>query len=167
MATAPVPVCVLGSDCNKKGVVKRTKNSSTPYKFINRIDGEGMYARFAFFAKTLDEANNILSSMYSNKIFDNIFSHAYTRTGQRQGFSIHGVAHCVRKDYDFFYLRKNFPQAFVRCSFYPDGPQQKKQSTEVLQEGVVPGNVFANPNCCTTYNGQSCNETSLLTFSEQ
>lgn len=167
MASAPVPVCVLGSDCNKKGATKRTKNS-TPYKFISRIDGEGMYARFAFFAKTLDEANNILNTLYTNKIFDNIFSHAYTRSGKRQGFSIHGVAHCVRKDYDFFYLRKNFPQAFVRCSFYPDGPQsQKKQSTEVLQEGIAPNNTFVNPNICSSYCGQVSDDAGVLTFGDQ
>lgn len=171
MASAPVPVSVFGSDNSKKGAAKKTRNCS-PYKFITRIDGEGMYARFAFFAKTLEEANNLLGTMVADKIFDNIISHAYERKGAKygQGYSIHGVAHCVRKDYDFFYLRKRLPKAYIRCSFYPDGPQntQKKQSTEILQEGIAPSVLYNNTNYCMPVSGQTggddCN---ALTFCDQ
>ena len=171
MASAPVPVSVFGSDNSKKGAAKKTRNSS-PYKFITRVDGEGMYARFAFFTKTLEEANNLLGTMVADKIFDNIISHAYERKGAKygQGYSIHGVAHCVRKDYDFFYLRKRLPKAYIRCSFYPDGPQnaQKKQSTEILQEGIAPSVLYNNTNYCMPVSGQTggddCN---ALTFCDQ
>ena len=140
----PVPVNILGNSASKTS--KKSSKSSCPYKFINRIDGFGQYARFAFSAESLEKANLVLSDLHNNKIFDNLLSHAYTRTKDgRTYYVIHAVAHLTSRDYGFEFLRNKLPKASLHVTTYPDAsysknfkrnqPQQNNEHVEVLQEG--------------------------------
>lgn len=137
-SSGPVPVTIFSNEGAKKTTCKKTRNVSA-HKFISRVDGQGQYMRFAFFAETLDEGNSILADLHNTKIIDSVLSHAYSRTKNgKTGFSIHGVAHIVSRDYDFNFMRRKLPRASLRVSFYPEGtyPQSKftkKKGTETVQ----------------------------------
>lgn len=146
MATSnPVPVNVLGNCASKTS--KKSKSSSQ-FKFINRIDGFGQYARFAFSCKTLEEGNNTLASLHADKIFDNFLSHAYSRNKDGQTYYVvHVVAHLSSRDYNFDFLRKKLPKASLHVTIYPDASYPRsnfKQKTtpsthiDVVQQGYVP-----------------------------
>lgn len=137
--SSAVPVTVSNLGETKKGVGKKTRNNSSQYKFINRIDGLGQYMRFAFYAQTLEEANNLLCGLHSDKIIDNCYSHAYSRTrGGKPAYAVHGFAHLTSRDFDFKFLRTRLPHASLRVSFYPEATYPKKESVEVLQENSAP-----------------------------
>lgn len=150
-SSGPVPVNVLGSSASKTS--KKSKPSSQ-FKFINRVDGFGQYARFAFSCKTLEEGNSVLSSMHTDKIFDNFISHAYSRNKDGQMFYvIHVVAHLCSRDFDFNFLRKRIPKASLHVTVYPDAsypPRAFKKpkisnmaETTLVAEGTAP-NLYNN-----------------------
>ena len=137
-SSGPVPVTIFSNDGVKKTTCKKARSCNT-HKFITRVDGQGQYMRFAFFASSLEEGNSILAELHNKKIIDGVFTHAYSRTKNVQsGYSIHGIAHIISRDYDFNFMRKQIPRASLRVSFYPEGTYPRKNTTEtvqVIQEG--------------------------------
>lgn len=138
MATNPVPVSILGTD-NQKAPKRAKVSPKSPYKFLQRIDGFGQYARIIFYAETLDEANNILSKLHGAQTFDTFLSHAYhKRKDGRERICVHGIFHLVSRDIDVKYLRTFLPKASISVSYYPEAsyPQflPPKKISEVPQE---------------------------------
>lgn len=155
-STGPVPVTILSNDNFKKTTSKKTRSGA--FKFINKIDGPGQYMRFAFFAKSLEEGNAVLSELNSAKIIDSVLTHAYTRTRKEEtGFSIHGIAHLTSREYDFNFMRRKLPRASLRVSFYPEGTYPASKFTkkaaptvQLVQEGFAPApcNYTSDHNTC-------------------
>lgn len=110
------------------------------YEFIDRVDGRGHYLRCSFSAQTIAEANNIIASLYKDKIIDDHIVHAYSRDKDEKHdtnfFSIHAVLHVCSRDFDFKFFRSRLPQATLKLSFYPD-KEYPWTKTEVLQVGQV------------------------------
>lgn len=137
MAANPVPVSILG-DNNQKAPKRAKTSTSSSYRFLQRIDGFGQYARIIFYAESLDEANSIIAKLHGDKIFDNFLSHAYhKRKDGRERICVHGIFHLVSRDYDIKFLRSKLPKASISVSFYPEAsyPQfSPKKNMENFQE---------------------------------
>lgn len=140
MAANPIPVNIVG-DAQPKPTKRGKFSNNSQYKFLQRVDGFGQYARIIFYADTLEQANSTISQLHSDKVFDNFLTHAYTkRRDGKETICVHGIYHLVSRDYDHNFLRSKLPKASISVSFYPEAsyPQTKKQATEVLQEGTLP-----------------------------
>jgi len=140
MAANPVPVSVLGDNLSEQ--TKRSKKivPKSAYKFLQRIDGPGQYARIIFYTDTLDQANNTISMLHGDKIFDNYLTHAYTkRKDGREKICVHGIFHLVNRDIDLKCLRAKLPKASISVSYYPEAPYPQpkfqKQAVEVVSQG--------------------------------
>ena len=135
MASAvPVSNDLLGSSRPQK----KTRYSLP--KYITRLDGKGHYLRFVFSADSLEKANDVLAALYKESIIDSSYVHAYTRHNTEKGVdyvSVHGVAHVVSRDFDFFYFRKRLPKASFKLTRYPDR-EYNTSTKEVLEVGAVP-----------------------------
>ena len=118
----------------------QTKTRYSLPKYITKVDGKGHYLRFVFSADSLEKANDVLASLYKESIIDGSFVHAYSRHNTEKGcdyVSVHGVAHVVSRDYDFFYFRKRLPKASFKLTRYPDR-EYNTTTKEVLEVGTVP-----------------------------
>lgn len=140
--------CELG-DISKKPSSKRQRVSTPSYKHINRIDGPGYYARFVFTTQTLEEASNMLASLYQSKTIDWNYAHVYNRSSKRGNpetpsrfFSVHAIAHVVSSDIKYNHLRERLPKAYIKTSTYCSGPvtfnkKDQQQNITTLSEGYV------------------------------
>ena len=157
MASAvPVSNDLLGSSRPQK----KTRYSLP--KYITKVDGKGHYLRFVFSADSLEKANDVLAALYKESIIDSSYVHAYTRHNTEKGVdyvSVHGVAHVVSRDYDFFFFRKRLPKASFKLTRYPDR-EYNTSTKEVLATGTVPNSTPGS----VTFKSHvvSCNDMDLI-----
>ena len=142
---------------------KRARKTSPKLpKYINKYDGKGNYIRFSIRTKNLEEANNLLSSLYKDNLLDDSFAHAYSRSNTTGDafISLHVVGHVTSRDYDFFFWRKKLPNAHFKISVYPDDSYPRAAvSREVVQSGTVCGSTNStgfNP-CFSGNQSTMCN----------
>lgn len=162
MAANPIPVNIIGDNQTEPQTKRqrRTTTTSSVYKYLQRIDGFGQYARIIFYSESLEQANSTISKLHSDKVFDNFLTHAYTKHRDgREVICVHGIFHLVSRDFDVKYLREKLPKASISVSFYPEASyprtQQKSETSEVLQEGYATGvSSFNNFNNALTLQGQ-------------
>lgn len=147
MSSKPSPTFVPNASQVKK-TTKKTRFTVTPKK-INvwkRLDvadngNKYRYVRFKFVCPSFNDANQIIESLYSEKVIDwSYVSAQEIRIADEEGgkdfISVHGILRVENyTTYDWKWFRGRWPHAFFKFGYYPENSYPKMQvASEVTIE---------------------------------
>lgn len=166
MSTAgkkPTFVCnvtpVTPSNPVKKPATKRSRSQAKPFKYIDVAGGNKKYKylRFRFVCPTIENVNNIIGQLYTEKIADwtYVTAEAFMRVdenGEHTAVSAHGIARIPNSEvHDWAFFRRFWPNAYFKLGCYPENSYPLKKEADpaplaTIPTASVPAPVVEEPN---------------------
>lgn len=160
MSTAgkkPTFVCnvtpVTPSNPVKKPAAKRSRTQAKPFKYIDVAGGNKKYKylRFRFMCPTIENVNNIIGQLYTEKIADwtYVTAEAFMRVdenGEHSGVSAHGIARIPNSEiHDWGFFRKLWPNAYFKLGCYPENSYPLKKEADPAPLATIPASSVPAP----------------------
>lgn len=175
MSTKPAPIFVSNASQAKKTTKKPrftvNPKKSSAWKRLDVADNGNKYryVRFKFVCPSFNDANQIIDSLYNEKVIDwSYVSAQEIRTADEQGgkdfISVHGILRVENYTaYDWKWFRGRWPHAYFKYGYYPENSYPKMQvGTEVTVETQKVGT--PKEQAFTTYTDPQTGYTHALTI---